>query len=477
MVAAAEEYASCTTPFVTVVILNYNGLRFLDDCLESIARLDYPSDRYEVILVDNVSRDGSVEAAEKRFPRVRIVRNSRNLGFAAGNNVAMRASRADYVALLNNDTAVDRKWLSALVEAAEQDPTVGICTSKLLFRDNRLRVTLETSPFRPSDSGSSDQRELGVQLLGAQTVQGGETRSAEFLEGFYGLELSPRGAFRWSAAKATLGLRVPPDAERATLRLTAVAPRPDSRAVPVVLKAAGEPLGRWELDSAPRQIEIALPWSLLQQAGPVIQNAGTLILMDGSGRDRGTLVRGTDVYQEDDLKQYDRREEVFAGCGAAALFRKAMLEDVGLFDEDFFMYYEDMDLSWRARRRGWRVLYVPEAVVRHVHAASSVEWSTFFMYHVERNRLLMLAKNAPLELAGREHLRYAVEAVLNSGRYARSLARRSPDRHTLRTRIGIQLRVLASLAGQLPRTAAKRYHLRQREVVPSSELLHWMVRG
>ena len=118
-----------TVPFVSIIVLNYNGLRFLDDCLGSLARLDYPSDRYEVVLVDNVSQDGSADIAQERFPWVRVVRNSRNLGFAAGNNVAMRGTPADFVVLLNNDTAVDCQWLARLVDAAEKDPRIGICTS------------------------------------------------------------------------------------------------------------------------------------------------------------------------------------------------------------------------------------------------------------------------------------------------------------------------------------------------------------
>lgn len=475
MLAALMEDVPLARPFVTVVVLNYNGLRFLDDCLGSLARLDYPSHRYEVVLVDNVSQDGSADVAEKRFPDIRVVRNSRNLGFAGGNNVAMRTSRAEYVALLNNDTSVEAGWLSGLVEAAEQDPLIGICTSKLLFRHDRARVRLQVGAFRPSEYGSSDRRELGVRILDAGVLQDGQLRGVEYLEGFHGHEPSPEGPFRWSSASATLGLRLRRDAGDACLRLTAAAPRPDGSTASLTLSTPGGSLGSWELDSAPRRMEIPLPAQLIASANPVIQNAGTLILRDGSGRDRGTVVRGTEVYQEDDLGQYDRREEVFAGCGAALLLRRAMLEDVGLFDEDFFMYYEDMDLSWRARRRAWKVMYVPEAVVRHIHAASSVEWSPLFLYHVERNRLLMLARNAPARLALSEQLRYFVAVALNIARYGRSLARRSTDRRALESRVRIQLRVLISLAGLMPGTLAGRYRLGRREVVPVSKLLHWMV--
>ena len=461
---------------MSVVVLNYNGLHFLDDCLASLARLAYPEDRYEVVLVDNVSSDGSAEIAAKRFPWVRVVKNSRNLGFAAGNNVAMRNPRADYVVLLNNDTSVDGRWLAELVDAAEQDPMIGACTSKLLFKHDRARMRLEATPFRPAETGSTDRRELGIQLFGGHVTQGGESpRQLEYLEGFYGQEPSPDGPFRWSASTSTLGIRVDRMRGTVVLHLDVAAPRPNGERVSFSLFSGSELLGSWELDGCRRTMEIPVPERVICKASPVIQNAGTRILRDGSGRDRGTVVRGTDAFPEDDHGQYDRPEEVFAGCGAALLLRKEMLEDVGLFDEDFFMYYEDMDLSWRARRRGWKIQYVPGAVVRHHHCGSSVEWSPLFLFHVERNRLLMLAKNAPLGLVTREHLWYAGQAAVNLARYARALARRAPGRHAAGRRAGIQLRVIASLTRLLGGTVQKRRQLRKSERVPVSKLLRWMV--
>ena len=77
--------------------------------------------------------------------------------------------------------------------------------------------------------------------------------------------------------------------------------------------------------------------------------------------------------------------DVFAWCGGSVLFRPSYLADVGLFDERFFLYYEDTDLSWRGAARGWRYRYVPEAVTRHVHAASTGEGSPVFQYYVERH--------------------------------------------------------------------------------------------
>ena len=88
--------------------------------------------------------------------------------------------------------------------------------------------------------------------------------------------------------------------------------------------------------------------------------------------------------------------EVFGPSGGAALYRRAMLDEVGLFDEDFFAYLEDVDLAWRARKLGWRCLSVPDARVLHWHSATAVEGSPFKSYHLGRNKVWLLAKNYPL---------------------------------------------------------------------------------
>jgi GT2 family glycosyltransferase len=88
-------------------------------------------------------------------------------------------------------------------------------------------------------------------------------------------------------------------------------------------------------------------------------------------------------------------QECFGPSGAAALYRRAMLDDVGLFDEDFFAYAEDADLDWRAQRAGWRCLYVPAARVYHIASATAGEGSRFKSFLLGRNKVWMLAKNMP----------------------------------------------------------------------------------
>lgn len=87
--------------------------------------------------------------------------------------------------------------------------------------------------------------------------------------------------------------------------------------------------------------------------------------------------------------------EVFGPCAGAALYRRSMLDAVGLFDEDFFLYMEDVDLAWRARAAGWRCLHVPAARVIHHHSATSGEGSPLKSFHLGRNKVWLLLKNYP----------------------------------------------------------------------------------
>jgi GT2 family glycosyltransferase len=92
----------------------------------------------------------------------------------------------------------------------------------------------------------------------------------------------------------------------------------------------------------------------------------------------------------------DAPVEVFGPCAGAALYRRAMLEEVGLFDEDFFAYMEDVDLAWRARVAGWRCLFVPQARLLHHHSATGKEGSPFKSFHLGRNKVWLLLKNYPV---------------------------------------------------------------------------------
>ena len=138
--------------------------------------------------------------------------------------------------------------------------------------------------------------------------------------------------------------------------------------------------------------------------------------------------------------------------GGGAAVRRRYLESVGLFDERFFLYYEDTDLSWRGRAQGWRYVYVPESVVHHVHSASSVEGSRLFAHYVERNRLLTLTRNAPRRSSPAgggplpaDHRRPTPGATSS----ARCSTAARPTTETVRRRLGAFGSYLALLPGVL----------------------------
>lgn len=127
------------SPKVSILILNYNGLKWLPACLSSALGTDYPN--LEVCLVDNGSSDGSIEYVREKFPSVRIIANGRNLGFAEGYNRAIRAVDAEFVAILNNDAEVlEPGWVGHLVRAALGDPSVAAVACKLVSMADPTRL-------------------------------------------------------------------------------------------------------------------------------------------------------------------------------------------------------------------------------------------------------------------------------------------------------------------------------------------------
>lgn len=121
---------------VSVVILNYNGSEFIDNCLKSVKQLKKDNFELETIVIDNKSKDSSDLLIEKKHPDVKLIRNAFNLGFAEGNNVGIRyalTSGTDYVMLLNPDTFVDKSLIINLVNFAQKDRSIGIISPKIYF--------------------------------------------------------------------------------------------------------------------------------------------------------------------------------------------------------------------------------------------------------------------------------------------------------------------------------------------------------
>ena len=273
---------------VSLIIVNWNGKKYLAECLDALRNQE--TRPHSIILVDNASSDRSVEIVQAGYPDIEIIRLDENLGFAAGNNIALKRVSTEFVALLNNDAVPDSLWLTKLLDAFKKHPEAGFAASKMLFYHTR----------------------------------------------------------------------------------------------------------EW-----------------IDRTGDVYTRAGTA-LMRGRGEP-------SDAYNE--------REYVFGACAGAALYRTEMLRNIGLFDESFFLLYEDVDLSFRAQLRGYKCIYVPEAVVYHVGSGSIGEDTPTSVYYSHRNLEWVYVKNMPAGLIKRTilpHLIYDLAAFFffvakgRGGNYSRA---------------------------------------------------------
>lgn len=121
------------TCLVRVIVLNWNGLRWLDGCLTALRQ--QRGCTFEVVVVDNASSDSSVTVVRDRFPECQVIALETNVGFAAGNNAGAQDATAPYLVFLNNDTEVEPGWLAELVAVAERDGRVGLVTSHVVYMD------------------------------------------------------------------------------------------------------------------------------------------------------------------------------------------------------------------------------------------------------------------------------------------------------------------------------------------------------
>lgn len=188
----------------------------------------------------------------------------------------------------------------------------------------------------------------------------------------------------------------------------------------------------------------------------IIDTTGHVVYRNRRAVDRGERQR--------DRGQYDADIHVFGVCGAAPVYRREMLDDVAVqgdyFDEDFFAYFEDFDLAWRARLRGWQFAFVPQAVGDHYRGGSGAKASKFILACNHRNRLLVMLRNDDL----RSFVRHLPGIAYTELRASLHMLRRCPA-------------ALPAAWGQffamLPRQLAKRRSIQQSRTVGADELEQW----
>ncbi len=374
-----------TRPRVRVVVLNWNSVWFTRRCLTALARTRYPADALDVVLVDNASVDGSLEQLRVAFPAVRVIANETNLGFAEGCNRAMRdLDGVDYVALVNNDAVPEPGWLDPLVDSLEDDPNAGAAAAMLVLEPAFTRVELEV------DGGSA--------LLDAVAVGGIDVLDRCLSDG-----LRSVGRPDWPM---TLDHHVD---DHATLLLPVGA---GDRSV--VVSASGS--GRLTVRTGRDEAVLVLG----SDVGQVAVRAGhdREERLNGVGTALNEVGEGYDRHYGEPLAAAlgDNGASVQGFCGGGVLLRAAMLARIGLFDPGFFAYYEDTDLSWRARRAGYRTVAVPDSVIRHAFGGSAGAKARGFFFLNYRNWLLSVLRNGDRGERGQalrrvgERLRWAVRA-------------------------------------------------------------------
>ena len=202
----------------------------------------------------------------------------------------------------------------------------------------------------------------------------------------------------------------------------------------------------------------------------VIDTAGHLIYRDGLNRGRGRL--------EEDIGQYDIMEEVFFPSGCAALYRKEMLEEIGLFDKTFFSYGDDTDIGLRGRLAGWNCLYVPTAVVYHRYSGSTSAYSPQKAFWVERNRVWILIKYFPLSMILMSPYYTFIRFLLQAyGVVAKKgAAGRFVDEYSSRMLIVVLVKAYLSAIKHLPEMIRKRKEIKKLTKIDKKKFLLWLDR-
>jgi GT2 family glycosyltransferase len=201
-----------------------------------------------------------------------------------------------------------------------------------------------------------------------------------------------------------------------------------------------------------------------------IEAVGELMYWDGLSRSRGQF--------EQEQGQYEETEEIFFPPGCGGMYRKAVFDEIGLFDEDFFTYADDAEIGIRARLAGWKCVYVPKAVLYHKNSGSTGQYSPLKAFYVERNRFWITIKYFPFPLLLLSFFftfyRFAFQAygaLTHQGAAGKFTKKYSPLKL-----MSILLKAYGSGFRYFPRMWGKRRKLRPLRKVTYGEIFHWFKR-
>jgi len=467
-------------PSISIVTVNYNGLRFLENLFNSISNLNYPKDCIQVIMVDNGSTDGSVEFVRSNFPEVEVLVLNKNSGYAGGNNEGFNHASGLYIALINNDCIVDQNWLKAMVNfitSGCNESKIGAVSSKVVFfykylvldffTENKEKVILNGN----NDIYAASLSEFNIKYPDVEEKDLFE-KSLKFLEGFHLRPGEVKGnKFTYKLkTKATLALPISEDDNNPGknntkgyhlfLSFNAISLNGVSN---LIISISGKEICNVEINETPKNIVLDLTKDLFCLKKDIINSCGTEINRAFYSRDRG--------FNEIDEGQFENVEEIFSPSGSSLLIDRQLLDEVGFFNKNFFTYYEDIDLFWRARLKGWKVFFTPDSVARHYHCGTGKEWSHSFTYHVIRNRLLMIYRCGWPYIFIRSYAGFILSNIKNTASY---ITRIALGRKDYRIDIGIRSRIFFELFYLLPKNLISRLKIRSSMTVSDDSIKNWI---
>ncbi len=460
-------------PLISIITVNFNGRIFLKNLFDSILRVDYPSGKIQLIMVDNASTDGSIEFVRKEFPQVKIIALDENKGYSGGNNEGFKYSKGKYVVLINNDCVVEKDWLCEMLSIFRQssgDSVIGAVGSKVVFYYPYLPLQLLAGSKNQKElKDKNKNRRLGIRISGLKVSSTGKknfcydtvNESIKYPDGFYPAQSDDNGnVYRWSNGNAILAIPIADLNKSIELEFMA-----SSYISPNYLRIViGEEIFEdIRLSGKPRTVKIRIPKRFFIYRKDIINSCGIKINESFYSQDRG--------FESFDEGQYNRVEEIFGLSGSSVMMDRRMLEDTGFFDEKFFTYYEDIDLFWRSRLAGWKNFFTPKSVVRHFHCGTSKEWSYDFTYYVLRNRLLMIFKCGWPLLFIRSYLAFVFTGMIGIFYYLIDLLKGVRQR---RIDIPIRFRIFFELFYLLPRYLIKRIKIRTGSKVQDRFIKSWM---
>ena len=367
---------------VSVIIVNYNGKKYIKTLFDSLMRLAHSDFNYEIVFVDNASSDGSIEFLKNNYlplENLLIVPSEKNLGFAGGNNLGVSKANGQYIVLLNNDTKPNEDWLEELYHYIRNKPDVVMANSKLLFFNDYFKINFFTRDkiiFDRNIRINNTEYRIDSKFCKNNLCEEKQIVCFGHTELYIPL--------LYGDNPHTIEFKVIDSSDDDSL-IQNENHYAIKNGEPLIFQMSNEEISKSKII--------------------LIQNAGSGINEELNGFDIG--------FCHEDGEQYNKEYEINNGCGASIIFRKEEFDKCGGFDSRFFMYYEDTDLSYRMKKNGGKIMYCPSSIVRHVHAGSSGEWSPFFTYHVCKNKLLFVAKNYGFLMFFKYYIKQTFDAIRN----------------------------------------------------------------